>query len=58
MPELADPSTTMPADEQDHTAEAVRRTLPELMMLERYECRAAARRDRSVRALSSARKVT
>src|SRR5262245_52515446 len=48
MPESIDPSATMPAHEPDRTGEALRRVLPELMMLERYERRASARRDRAV----------
>ena len=34
------------------TAEAVRRALPELVRLNRYERRAAARRDRAIRTLT------
>jgi hypothetical protein len=39
------------AEKPEHTAEAVRRALPELVSLVRYETRAAARRDRAIRAL-------
>jgi hypothetical protein len=53
MPEPIESSTTMPTHEADQTAEAVRRVLPELMMLERYERRASARRDRAVCALAN-----
>jgi hypothetical protein len=38
----------MPPQDPDRSAEAVRRVLPELRKLERYERRAAARRDRAV----------
>jgi hypothetical protein len=38
----------MPATEPERTAEAIRRALPELIKLERYERRAAARRDRAM----------
>jgi hypothetical protein len=47
MPEL-DHSATMPSQEPERTAEAVRRALPELAKLDRYESRAAARRDRAI----------
>ena len=43
-----DASATMPSQEPDRSAEAVRRVLPELRKLERYERRAAARRDRAI----------
>jgi hypothetical protein len=43
-----DASATMPSREPDRSAEAIRRVLPELCKLERYERRAAARRDRAV----------
>ena len=38
----------MPPQDPDRSAEAIRRALPELRKLERYERRAAARRDRAV----------
>lgn len=41
-------STPMPSQEPERSAEAVRRVLPELRKLDRYERRAAARRDRAV----------
>jgi hypothetical protein len=40
-------SATMPSQEPDRSAEAVRRVLPDLRKLERYERRSAARRDRA-----------
>jgi hypothetical protein len=42
----------MPTEEPARTAEAVRRALPELVRLNRYERRAVARRDRAIRALT------
>jgi hypothetical protein len=51
-PKLAvDPLPAMPTEEPARTAEAVRRALPELVRLNRYESRAIARRDRAVRRL-------
>jgi hypothetical protein len=47
-PERVEPSATMPSQESDRTAEAMRRALPELIKLDRYESRAAARRDRAI----------
>jgi hypothetical protein len=49
LPERIDPSATMPPQEPERTAEAVRRTLPELMKLNRYEFRAVSRRNRAIR---------
>ena len=43
LPKPSDSSATMPSQEPDRSAEAVRRVLPELRKLERYERRAAAR---------------
>jgi hypothetical protein len=45
---LSDSSATMPSQEPDRSAEAVRRALPDLRKLERYERRAAAQRERAV----------
>ena len=39
----------MPTTEPERTAEAIRRALPELIMLDRYERRAAGRRARALR---------
>ena len=44
----------MPTDEPQRSAEAVRRALPSLLKLRRYEVRAVAERDRAVRALVAA----
>ena len=48
-PQRIDPLATMPTEEPERTAEAVRRALPELAKLDRYESRAVARRDRAIR---------
>jgi hypothetical protein len=50
--ESIDASATMPSQEPDRSAEAIRRVLPELRKLDRYERRAAAQRERAVRSLS------
>ena len=52
LPEPINSSATMPPQEPYRLAEAVRRVLPELRKLDRYEHRAAVRRDQAVRALS------
>jgi hypothetical protein len=44
-----DASATMPPQEPDRSAEAVRRVLPELRKLDRYKRRVVARRDRAFR---------
>jgi hypothetical protein len=49
LPERIDPLATMPTEEPERTAEAVRRALPELAKLNRYESRAVSRRDRAIR---------
>jgi len=51
VPDPIDASATMPSQEPDRSAEAVRRVLPELRKLDRYERRAAAQRERAVRSL-------
>jgi hypothetical protein len=51
VPKPIDALAAMPSQEPDRSAEAVRRILPELRKLERYERRAAARRDRAVLSL-------
>jgi hypothetical protein len=48
-------SASMPSQEPQRTVEAVRRVLPELRKLDRYERRAAAQRDRAVLNLVVAR---
>jgi len=47
-----DTLSLMPEHEPQRTAEAVRRVLPELVSFNRYESRAAARRDRAIRRLA------
>jgi hypothetical protein len=42
----------MPSQEPQRTAEAMRRILPELVKLRRYESRAVMRRDRAIRAIA------
>jgi hypothetical protein len=42
----------MPEEEPQRTAEAVRRALPALLRLQRYEARAAAKRDRAISELA------
>ncbi|MGY3367651.1 hypothetical protein ACVWZL_004776 [Bradyrhizobium sp. GM2.4] len=45
------PAETMPADAAERVAAAIRRALPELVKLERYESRAIGRRNSALRAL-------
>jgi hypothetical protein len=47
-----DPLPAMPSEEPERTAEAVRRALPDLLRLHRYESRAVTRRDRAIRAIA------
>jgi hypothetical protein len=47
-----DPLPPMRSPELQRTAEAVRRILPELVRLQRYESRAVARRDRAIRSVA------
>ena len=46
-----DPLPPMPEQEPQRSAEAIRRMLPELLRMNRYESRAVARRDRAIRAI-------
>jgi hypothetical protein len=46
-------SPSMPSSEPERSAEAVRRALPELLKLDRYERRATARRDRASRQINA-----
>ena len=57
IPEPVDPLATMPTQEPERTAEAVRRALPELLKLDRYESRAVARRDRAIREITIRRAI-
>ena len=52
LPRRIDPLATMPSEELERTAEAMRRALPELSNLARYESRAAARRDKAIRQIT------
>jgi hypothetical protein len=51
-PVAIDPLETMPKEEPYRTAEAIRRLLPELVRLQRYQNRAAGRRDRAIRKMT------
>jgi hypothetical protein len=53
-----DPLPAMPAQEPQRTAEAMRRILPVLIKLQRYESRAVTRRDRAIRAIALRSKTT
>jgi hypothetical protein len=58
LPErIDDPLATMPTQEPERTAEAVRRALPELVKLIRYESRAFSRRDRAIREIVKIRSI-
>jgi len=57
-PEQVAPSARMPTQEPERTAEAVRRALPELIKLDRYESRAAARRARAIQEITRSRSTT
>src|SRR6516162_8463080 len=56
VPKPSGSPAAMPSQEPDRSAEAVRRVLPELRNLDRYERRAAAQRERAVRGLYGRRK--
>lgn len=58
LPERIDPLATMPSQEPERTAEAMRRALPELVKLIRYESRAVSRRDRAIREIVKIRSIT
>jgi hypothetical protein len=51
MPEQVEAAATMLPAKPERLAEAVRRSLPELLKLERYERRAAAIRERAIRTI-------
>jgi hypothetical protein len=48
MPKPMDHAAAMPAQEPDRSAEAIRRAIPELLKLDRYERRSVVMRDRAV----------
>jgi hypothetical protein len=47
--DFVDPAQSMPTPPSERTAEAVRRALPELVKLDRYQVRAASRRNRAIK---------
>lgn len=51
-PKLQDPAATMPLSQPHRSSEAMRRLLPDLLKLDRYETRAVGRRDRAIRKLA------
>ena len=51
-PIAIDHSKTLPPQEPERSAEALRRMLPDLAKLQRYESRAVTRRDRAIQALT------
>ena len=53
VPKPIEPPVPLPPQEPDRSAEALRRALPELLKLDRYERRALSRRDRAVRQLNN-----
>jgi hypothetical protein len=55
LPERIDPVATLPTAEPERTAEAVRRALPELVKLNRYESRAVSQRNRAIRQIVKTR---
>jgi hypothetical protein len=56
-PMLFDPRQTMPKEEPDRLVEAVRRLLPDLVKLIRYENRAAGRRNKAISKLRSKKAI-
>jgi hypothetical protein len=55
LEEPIDPLVTLPSEEPERTAEALRRALPELIKLDRYEARAIGRRDNAIRRITRTR---
>ena len=49
LQDYVDPAESMPTLPSERTAEAVRRALPELVKLDRYQVRAASRRNRAIK---------
>jgi hypothetical protein len=58
IPEPVDSATTLPTLDPDRTAEAVRRALPELIKLDRYERRFCVARDHAVLRLKRGKSYT
>jgi hypothetical protein len=54
-PKPIDPAVPLPSQEPERSAEALRRALPELVKLDRYEGRALSRRDRAIQQLNNLR---
>jgi hypothetical protein len=52
-PQPIEPPVPLPSQEPNRSAEALRRALPELLKLDRYERRALSRRDRALRQLNN-----
>jgi hypothetical protein len=50
----ADPEATMPLKEPERSAQAIRRVLPELTKIDRFERRAAASRERALSLIRAA----
>jgi hypothetical protein len=57
FPPPPDHEATLPTTDPERTTEALRRALPELLKLTRFERRAAARRDRALNALLTERPI-
>jgi hypothetical protein len=55
VPRIIDAAASMPTDEGSRSAEAMRRVLPELLKLDRYERHASVQRDRAVRDIIASR---
>jgi hypothetical protein len=56
LPNPVDAAPAMPETQPERSAEALRRALPELVKLDRYERRAAGQRERAVRLISDRKK--
>jgi hypothetical protein len=57
LPQRRNPLGPMPVDEDERVAEAMRRLLPELCKLDRYERRAFKAKQRALRALANCRQA-
>ena len=55
VPQQAGGATPIGLPTPERTAEAVQRALPELIKLDRYESRAASRRDKALREIARTR---
>jgi hypothetical protein len=54
-PKRTEPPTTLPPPQPEASTEALRRALPSLMKLDRYERRAVSRRERALREIDNLR---